>query len=78
MSEQEIKKCPFNNFFKCFENECALYREAKDSKDIVFSSRSGCSILLMARFLDPQGSAWNEEHNNEWMAAAEPVKKTYI
>jgi hypothetical protein len=67
MAEQELKKCPLNSFSKCFENTCALYREAKDSKDIIFNSRSGCSILLLARFTDPQGSSWNEEQNNEWM-----------
>ena len=68
MSEQELKKCPLNNFYKCFGTECALYREARDSKNTVYTSRSGCSIQLLARFADPQGSAWSEEQNDEWMA----------
>jgi hypothetical protein len=64
MIEHESKKCPLNHFIECLENDCALYREAKDSKNIVFTTSSGCSILLIARFTDPQGSAWNEEQND--------------
>jgi len=63
MSEDELKKCPFNDFTKCIKKDCAIYRESKDSKDNYFNNRSGCSILLIARFYDPQGSAWNEEHD---------------
>jgi len=65
MTEQEQKKCPLNHFIECSGNECPFYREAKDSKNIIFTSRSGCSILLLARFTDPQGSAWNEEQNGD-------------